>query len=74
MAKREKKWKAKRNTDGAVVVDRNDNRVCWVGECGINEGGFFTAKQCHALASRIARLLNEDDARKASKKKAKVKK
>jgi hypothetical protein len=34
----------------------------------------YTPKECNALSRRIACLLNKDDARKASKKKAKVKK
>jgi hypothetical protein len=62
MAKREKKWTTKRDLlSGELQLSKPSGDPWHLGDR-------------NATVRRIARLLNEDDARKASKKKVKVKK
>jgi hypothetical protein len=62
MVKREKQWTTTRNAFSRELQLVNPS------------GNEWTVGNRDRLVRRIARLLNEDDARKASRKKAKVKK
>jgi hypothetical protein len=71
MAKRKKKWTIDYAGDYGDTLISPKNEVAFAFD---HTDSHLTDEQGDRLIHRIARLLNEDDARKASKKKAKVKK
>lgn len=69
MAKRQGKWTKRMmwTKTGFYIVDPSGQQAAWLAE-----GTGYSVRQCSALAGRIKRLLNEDDAKNTRRKRKKT--